>query len=112
MSRLTAAQLHDLWMLMRQAAEAEILPRFRKLGRDGVRTKSGPLDLVTDADEAAERFITAGIARLFPGAVVVGEEATAADRLCSAGWAMRISLSWSIQSMAPRISRRACHCSA
>jgi fructose-1,6-bisphosphatase/inositol monophosphatase family enzyme len=79
MSRLTAAQLHDLWMLMRQAAEAEILPRFRKLGRDGVRTKSGPLDLVTDADEAAERFITAGIARLFPGAVVVGEEATAAD---------------------------------
>jgi fructose-1,6-bisphosphatase/inositol monophosphatase family enzyme len=79
MSRLTAAQLHDLWMLMRQATEAEILPRFRKLGHDAVRTKSGPLDLVTDADEAAERFITAGIARLFPGAVVVGEEATAAD---------------------------------
>jgi fructose-1,6-bisphosphatase/inositol monophosphatase family enzyme len=79
MSRLTAAQLHDLWMLMRQATEVEILPRFRKLGRDGVRTKSGPLDLVTDADEAAERYITAGIARLFPGAVVVGEEATAAD---------------------------------
>jgi fructose-1,6-bisphosphatase/inositol monophosphatase family enzyme len=79
MSALTAAQLQDLWLLMRQAAEAEILPRFRQLGAGAVRMKTGPLDLVTDADEAAERLITAGIGRLFPGAVVVGEEATAAD---------------------------------
>ena len=79
MSRLTAAQLHDLWLVMREAAETEILPRFRRPDDCAVRAKSGPLDLVTDADEAAERLITAGIARLFPGAVVVGEEATAAD---------------------------------
>jgi fructose-1,6-bisphosphatase/inositol monophosphatase family enzyme len=44
-----------------------------------VRAKSGPLDLVTDADEAAERLIEAGLSRLFPGCVVVGEEACAAD---------------------------------
>jgi hypothetical protein len=44
-----------------------------------VRAKSGPLDLVTDADEAAERVITAGLQARFPGCVVVGEEATAAD---------------------------------
>jgi fructose-1,6-bisphosphatase/inositol monophosphatase family enzyme len=79
MTGLTAAHLHELWLVMREAAEAEILPRFRQLGHGAVRTKTGPLDLVTDADEAAERAITAGIARLFPGAVVVGEEATAAD---------------------------------
>ena len=34
---------------------------------------------MTDADEAAERVITAGLERLFPGCAVVGEEATAAD---------------------------------
>jgi fructose-1,6-bisphosphatase/inositol monophosphatase family enzyme len=79
MRGLTARQLQDLWLLMREAAEREILPRFRQLGAGAVRTKTGPLDLVTDADEAAERFITAGLGRLFPGAVVVGEEATAAD---------------------------------
>ena len=55
------------------------MPRFRRLGADGVRQKTGPLDLVTEADEAAERVITAGIMRRFAGAVVVGEEATSAD---------------------------------
>jgi fructose-1,6-bisphosphatase/inositol monophosphatase family enzyme len=79
MRGLTQAQLQDLWLVMREAAETEILPRFRQLGAGTVRMKTGPLDLVTDADEAAERLITAGIGRLFPGAVVVGEEATAAD---------------------------------
>jgi fructose-1,6-bisphosphatase/inositol monophosphatase family enzyme len=65
--------------LLRAAARAEVLPRFRRLGAGAVRTKSGPLDLVTDADEASERFITAGLAARWPGALVVGEEATAAD---------------------------------
>jgi fructose-1,6-bisphosphatase/inositol monophosphatase family enzyme len=55
------------------------MPRFRHLSSGDVRAKSGPLDLVTEADEAAERRITAALARAFPGCVVVGEEATAAD---------------------------------
>ncbi len=65
--------------LLRRATQAEILPRFRRLGAGAIRSKSGPLDLVTDADEAAERVITAGLHELFPGCVVVGEEACAAD---------------------------------
>ena len=65
--------------LMRDAARAEVLPRFRRLGAGAIRPKSGPLDLVTDADEAAERFITSGIAARWPGALVVGEEAAAAE---------------------------------
>ena len=65
--------------LLRTAARAEILPRFRRLAGGAVRTKSGPLDLVTDADEAAERVITAGLLERFPGCVVVGEEACAAE---------------------------------
>nr|WP_255575071.1 inositol monophosphatase family protein [Caldovatus aquaticus] len=64
---------------MRAAARAEILPRFRRLAPEAVRAKSGPLDLVTDADEAAERRIEAGLAARFPGCLVVGEEAAAAD---------------------------------
>ena len=69
----------DVAALLRQAAATEIMPRFRQLGPEAVRAKSGPLDLVTDADEAAERVITAGLLCLFPGCLVVGEEACAAD---------------------------------
>ena len=75
----TAADLAALADLLREAALAEIMPRFRNLAVGAVREKTGPLDLVTEADEAAERLITAGLARRFPGTVVVGEEASAAD---------------------------------
>ena len=69
----------ELTQVLRAAARVEILPRFRNLEADAVRTKSGPLDLVTIADEAAEALITQGLSRLFPDAVIVGEEATARD---------------------------------
>jgi fructose-1,6-bisphosphatase/inositol monophosphatase family enzyme len=65
--------------ILRDAACAEIMPRFRRLADDAVRTKSGPLDLVTEADEAAERRITAALHTAFPGCLVVGEEATERD---------------------------------
>jgi fructose-1,6-bisphosphatase/inositol monophosphatase family enzyme len=62
------------------AAEREIMPRFRQLGEGAVREKTSALDLVTDADEAAELAITAAVAKAFPGAIVVGEEAVEKDR--------------------------------
>lgn len=65
--------------ILRDAARAEIMPRFRRLADGAVRQKTGPLDLVTEADEAAERAISAALSRHFPGAVIVGEEATSAD---------------------------------
>jgi len=71
--------LADVAALLREAAAAEIMPRFRHLSPGQVRAKSGPLDLVTDADEAAEVMITAGLEKMFPGCVVVGEEAAAKD---------------------------------
>ncbi|MCB4821660.1 inositol monophosphatase family protein [Roseicella aerolata] len=77
--RLDHRALADVAALLREAARAEILPRFRRLAQGEVRTKTGPLDLVTDADEAAERVIEAGLAARFPGCLVVGEEGTAAD---------------------------------
>lgn len=65
--------------ILRTTAQAEILPRFRNLSSDAIRTKSSQLDLVTDADEAAERVIEAELLRRFPGALVVGEEGVGRD---------------------------------
>jgi fructose-1,6-bisphosphatase/inositol monophosphatase family enzyme len=74
------SQLSDLGDLLRDAAREKILPRFRNLSADQIRSKSGPLDLVTDADEAAEAMITDSLLRIFPGCVVVGEEAATRDK--------------------------------
>ena len=41
-----------------------------------MRGKTSVRDLVTDADEAAERMISARLAKLYPGAVLIGEEAS------------------------------------
>ncbi|HEV7268095.1 MAG TPA: inositol monophosphatase family protein [Falsiroseomonas sp.] len=79
MIRVTRGLASEVATLLRDAARAEIMPRFRRLAPDAVRAKTGPLDLVTEADEAAERVIEAGLAKLFPGALVVGEEAASAD---------------------------------
>ena len=61
--------------LLRHVARTEILTRFKKLAPGDVRTKSGPLDPVTVADEAAEKALKAGLNKLFPGDDVIGEEA-------------------------------------
>jgi fructose-1,6-bisphosphatase/inositol monophosphatase family enzyme len=65
--------------LLRDAAKTEILPRFRRLGGDDVRAKSEPSDLVTEADEAAERMIRRELDAFAPGALFIGEESVAAD---------------------------------
>ena len=78
-SPLSAAQKTSLINLVRRAAKAEILPRFRNLGSGDVATKSGRHDLVTEADTAAEAMMARGIQSMFPHALVVGEEAATAD---------------------------------
>lgn len=65
--------------LLQEAAVTEILPRFRNLGHGDVRMKTEAIDLVTEADEAAERLIHSRIKELMPDAVFIGEEAVAAD---------------------------------
>lgn len=62
------------------AADAEIVPRFRKLEGGAVREKTSALDLVTDADEGAEAHMRAAAAKLFPKALFVGEESVEKDR--------------------------------
>src|SRR4051794_1695788 len=65
--------------ILREAAEAEILPRFRNLSEGQIRQKSSVHDLVTDADEAAEKVIEAQLRSRFPQAVIIGEEASERD---------------------------------
>ncbi|TCL73546.1 inositol monophosphatase family protein [Rhizobium sp. BK251] len=75
-SKIDVPALADL---LRRAAKAEILPRFRRLDVGDIRSKSEATDLVTEADERAERMIKAEVAELLPDAVFVGEESVAAD---------------------------------
>ncbi|NKK76631.1 inositol monophosphatase family protein [Rhizobium leguminosarum] len=65
---------------VREAAQAEIMPRFRNLGAADVSEKTSAIDLVTQADVLAEQRITAALRERFPAALVVGEEAYDADR--------------------------------
>lgn len=70
------AKLADI---LRHAAQAQVLPRFRRLDSSAVRQKTEAIDLVTEADEAAEHVIEAEATGLWPDALFVGEEAVAAD---------------------------------
>ena len=65
--------LEDLAAILRDAAKAEILPRFRRLDPETVKTKTNPTDLVTEADTESERRIAAEICRRWPRALVVGD---------------------------------------
>ncbi|MDQ0773435.1 fructose-1,6-bisphosphatase/inositol monophosphatase family enzyme [Streptomyces aurantiacus] len=69
----------DVEEAVRTAAADEIMPRFRQLAAHEVDEKSGPHDLVTDADRKAEEYLTEVLGKLLPGSVVVGEEAVHAD---------------------------------
>ena len=69
----------ELATILRDVAKAEILPRFRRLDPDTVRTKSNATDLVTEADTEAERVIKLEVAKRWPDVLVVGEESVAAD---------------------------------
>jgi fructose-1,6-bisphosphatase/inositol monophosphatase family enzyme len=69
----------DVLRLLQDVAAEVITPRFRDLA-DGQIHEKRPGDLVTIADHEAEVLITQALTAAFPGAVVLGEEAYAADR--------------------------------
>lgn len=78
MPLVTQALSDAVLAAMREATDAEVMPRWRDLSEHDIRTKAGPWDLVTDADVLAERRLTASLTALLD-IPVVGEEATAAD---------------------------------
>ncbi len=64
--------------LIRETAEAVILPRFRALAPEQIREKK-PGDFVTVADTEAEEMLARLLTRALPGSVVCGEEGVARD---------------------------------
>ncbi len=68
--------------LLRDIAREELLPRHRALQAHEIHSKAtaaDPDDIVTEADLAIERRLTVELAALLPEAVMVGEEAVAAN---------------------------------
>jgi fructose-1,6-bisphosphatase/inositol monophosphatase family enzyme len=65
--------------ILREVAAQEVLPRFRNLSREDIRSKTSAQDVVTLADIEAEKALTRRLSDLLPGSGVVGEEATYAD---------------------------------
>ncbi len=61
-------------VFIREAAEADIMPRFRALAAHEIIEKN-PGDVVTVADHDAEERLTERLQGLTPGALIVGEEA-------------------------------------
>ena len=73
---MTLQEERELLAVARDAAEAgaaELRRRFGERAR-GVRTKSTPTDLVSDADLAAERAIRSVLAKRRPGDSILAEE--------------------------------------
>lgn len=76
---MTDQLLADVAAILAEVAAAEVMPRWRNLASTDVAEKTGPDDIVTVADEAAEKALTRRLERLLPGSTTVGEEAVAAD---------------------------------
>ena len=70
--------MDEVLQVMKDAARVAIMPRFQRLADDEVEEKSAG-EIVTLTDREVEAIITPVLRRLRPDAVVVGEEATAAD---------------------------------
>jgi fructose-1,6-bisphosphatase/inositol monophosphatase family enzyme len=64
---------------IREVAATEIMPRWRNLNAGDIAQKTGPDDLVTVADGASERALSAMLTALYPDSVVVGEEVVEAN---------------------------------
>ncbi|NWG71714.1 MAG: inositol monophosphatase [Parvularculaceae bacterium] len=70
---------HKVAARIAEIAEAEIMSRFGGISPEEVREKTGPTDLVTVVDEAAERALRVALHEFRPDAAFVGEEMAARD---------------------------------
>lgn len=71
------SDIPDLVGLLKTAGEKEIMPRFRAIEDGDIKEKESAWDVVTEADTAAEDYLSAALRGRYPGALIVGEEATA-----------------------------------
>ena len=78
MPRIDHQKIADI---IREVAADKIVPRFQQLKTSDIRTKSGPNDLVTIADEEAEIELTRIFKDMMPGCQVIGEEAVSSGTI-------------------------------
>lgn len=71
--------LETVAAIMRETADAVIMPRYKALADGEVSEKTGPKDLVTIADIESEHRMTPLLKALVPDSVVIGEEAASED---------------------------------
>lgn len=67
--------------IIRDVAADKIVPRFRQLKDGDIRSKSGPTDLVTIADEEAEVELTRILTAELAGSQAIGEEAVSSGKV-------------------------------
>ncbi|MGH7006036.1 MAG: inositol monophosphatase family protein [Alphaproteobacteria bacterium] len=60
--------------IMTETAATAILPRYKALAAGDIRQKTGPNDLVTEADLESQAILVERLGKLFPEADMVGEE--------------------------------------
>lgn len=65
--------------IVREVVAHEVRPHFGRIAPEAVAKKSSAIDLVTAADQAAERELIARLTALMPEADVFGEETVAED---------------------------------
>lgn len=73
---------HDMGFfrqILTEAAQTEIMPRFRALAAGSIAEKKSSIDLVTEADLLSEKHISEALKARFPHALIVGEEAYEID---------------------------------
>lgn len=64
----------DISKIIIECAERYILPRYKMLEQSQISTKTGPRDLVTQADIDVEERLKKVLPGIMPGSVVIGEE--------------------------------------
>ena len=67
--------------LLKKTADRFILPRFQMLQEHEISTKTGPNDLVTQADIEAEAYLSEKLPEVLPGSVVIGEEGVSSGNI-------------------------------
>lgn len=75
---MTSVDVDEVATLIHEVAVSAVLPRWRALADGDVEEKS-PGEVVTSVDRAAEALLTERLLAILPDALVIGEEATAAD---------------------------------
>ena len=72
-------------LVLKQASETVILPRYKRLSEADISTKTDATDFVTVADREAEADITSKLLEMLPGSSCIGEESVAEGRCEIAG---------------------------